>query len=183
MQRNPWQKEHGMLNLQELQKEGKKHRADHAPVTRTVRVVSTEANVDNDTLLCTGSAPSTAAGKTYDLQILFHDVTFALEPNPLTPVRLEGRVRRGGPRVTLYAEQMQEDKHQVQARCSCSDYRFTWSFYNDQAGSNLGKVEPYVRKTTTRPERNPQHAPGLCKHLLEMVDVLRSRQILAPATT
>ena len=153
-----------------------------ALILEYIQVTSTTANVDSDTLLCRGSAPSSNAGKTYELALLFHDVTFALEPNPLTPVRLEGRVRAGGPRTTLYSEQMEEGRHPVQARCACSDYRFTWAHWNNEKDSLLGPEEPYVRKTTTRPERNKEHAPGLCKHLLEFIDALRRRNILAPTS-
>jgi hypothetical protein len=168
-----------MLTLQELQKEAKKLRADFEPVSRTVRLVSTAVDVDNDTLLCSGTAPSTAAGKSYDLVIQFHEVTFALEPNPLTPVRLETRVRGRGPRTIIYAEQMSDDRHPVQIRCECSDFRFAWMHALKLKDSLYGTEIPYVRKTTTRPPRNPQDIPGYCKHILDYLDVLKERNILS----
>ena len=69
-------------------------------------------------------------------------------------------------------------KQPVMVRCSCSDYFFVWSYSNYTNGIQFGgRSRPYVRKTpkgTGRPETNPKHVPGLCKHLAQMAQVLQT---------
>lgn len=64
--------------------------------------------------------------------------------------------------------------HNCKVRCSCLDFRFRFADYNSQDKSLVGRAPPmYQRKTTTRPPVNPDHVPGMCKHLLKLVQVLR----------
>lgn len=60
-------------------------------------------------------------------------------------------------------------ENEIMSRCSCDDYRWMWHFWNKKEKALLGPVIPYVRKTTTYPERNPDHIPGLCKHQLGLI--------------
>lgn len=49
---------------------------------------------------------------------------------------------------------------------NCKDYYFTGSYWNFRNGCQWGPpAKPYIRKTTTYPERNPQHVPFMCKHI------------------
>lgn len=58
----------------------------------------------------------------------------------------------------------------IQVTCSCSDYYFTWYEWVKRGDSHYGPNLPtYERKTSDRPERNPLHSPGLCKHLLTLL--------------
>lgn len=61
----------------------------------------------------------------------------------------------------------------VKVRCSCSDYRFTWAFSNKMEGSFTGEKFPVYVPTGTRPPRNPDNLPGLCKHLIGAFRVLK----------
>lgn len=55
--------------------------------------------------------------------------------------------------------------------CDCEDYMMRFAAFNIQNKCHLGPPPPpYTRKTTTRPEANPSHVPGMCKHLLKVVD-------------
>ena len=66
----------------------------------------------------------------------------------------------------LYWVQKHKLTNTVRVNCSCSDFYFTFAWYNWQKRCLFGKKPlPYVRKTVTRPERNPQHLPGMCKHI------------------
>lgn len=66
----------------------------------------------------------------------------------------------------------------VLVRCSCSDYFFTFSFYNYNNGIQFGgRARPYVRKTprgSGRPDRNPVKTVGVCKHIANMGQILQS---------
>ena len=66
----------------------------------------------------------------------------------------------------LYWAKKHKMTNTVKVNCSCSDFYYTFGYYNWRTQTLFGKKPiPYQRKTTTRPERNPQHLPGLCKHI------------------
>lgn len=62
----------------------------------------------------------------------------------------------------------------VGVSCNCADYIMRFAPFNLNNNCHIGTIPPrYIRKTTTRPEVNPQHVPGMCKHLLRMVECIR----------
>lgn len=63
--------------------------------------------------------------------------------------------------------------HNCKVRCGCLDFYYRFSFQNSGDRSLVGRAPPlYQRKTTTRPSVNPTNVPGLCKHLLKLVEML-----------
>lgn len=69
--------------------------------------------------------------------------------------------------------------HNIKCRCSCLDFRFRFAFYNNQDKALVGQPPPrYIRKTTTKPPVNPLHLPGMCKHILKLIDNLRDQRIV-----
>lgn len=67
-------------------------------------------------------------------------------------------------------------KNPLTSRCTCADFFYTWSYYNAKSGRCLyGPLpKPYIRKTQTRPPRNPLHVPGVCKHIFNAWAILRN---------
>lgn len=61
----------------------------------------------------------------------------------------------------------------VKVRCSCLDFYYRFANYNSQDKSLVGKAPPVYVKKTNRPPVNPTRVPGMCKHLLKLVDELR----------
>lgn len=62
----------------------------------------------------------------------------------------------------------------VLVRCSCPDFRFSFMWEDYDVKSLSGRRISYERKTTTRPKRNPEHIPGICKHLMGVINRLVS---------
>lgn len=63
--------------------------------------------------------------------------------------------------------------------CDCEDYNMRFANYNLNNNCHVGPIPPrYVRKTTTRPPANPARVPGMCKHLLKIVQDLRGYGLL-----
>lgn len=57
-------------------------------------------------------------------------------------------------------------KTPVKVRCSCSDFYFTFAYWDFLRQALYGpKPRPYRRKTTNRKPRNPGKYPGFCKHV------------------
>lgn len=62
----------------------------------------------------------------------------------------------------------------VKVHCNCLDFYYRFATWNYNDDSLVGSPPPpYVRKTTTRPPVNPARTPGLCKHLIKLVDTLK----------
>jgi hypothetical protein len=71
------------------------------------------------------------------------------------------------------------DSTPIRVRCSCRDYYFTYEWYNKRSGALAGGPHSvYTRKTATRPERNPAHLPGMCKHLIRQIIVMRQHKLV-----
>jgi hypothetical protein len=64
--------------------------------------------------------------------------------------------------------------HNCKVRCNCLDFHYRFSWHNKNDNSLVGRAPlPYRRKTTNRPSVNPTAIPGLCKHLLKLVEILQ----------
>lgn len=68
---------------------------------------------------------------------------------------------------------------------NCEDYYYMWWYHDNVNKAHAGpKMPPYVRKTPLPPARgaypvrNPDEAPGLCKHLIACFKYLQSNKIM-----
>jgi len=65
-------------------------------------------------------------------------------------------------------------KNDVQVRCGCPQYRFTFDWPNRDVGAGTGKKFGAYRRKTNRASVNPRNLPGFCKHLLTFVEHLQA---------
>ena len=85
------------------------------------------------------------------------------------------------------------ENSEVQVWCSCSDYYWTFQYYNiqtrnkDGSSLNLYGATGYPRvynhrseigKRSKRPLRNPGSHPGMCKHLMLLVAMLMEDEVI-----
>jgi intein/homing endonuclease len=61
---------------------------------------------------------------------------------------------------------------------NCPDFRFMWHWWLGDKKALLGPRIPYQRKTTHYPEKNPDHIPGIDKHILTFIKKLISIRML-----
>lgn len=74
-----------------------------------------------------------------------------------------------------HMQQIDLGAHNIKVRCNCLDFYYRFATWNYNDNSIVGPApRPYRRKTTTRPEVNPSRVPGLCKHLLKLIQNLQS---------
>lgn len=67
----------------------------------------------------------------------------------------------------------------VGVNCNCEDYIWRFATFNLNNKCHIGPIPPkYVRKTTNRPPSNPNNVPGMCKHLLKVVEDLRQKGLV-----
>lgn len=74
-----------------------------------------------------------------------------------------------------YAEVPNSSTHPTKNRCSCLDFKFTWNYYDKTKEVLHGRPMP---PPPGQPIRNPKKVPGLCKHLLQLVNYLYSKKII-----
>lgn len=110
-----------------------------------------------------GNAPSIRNGKIYKLQMVFLGVESSDKKDTKHPITYT-HYTRSGKRVRMYLTKPTKNS-EVKVKCTCPDYYYTFEYYNQKHNALVGKHKPYIRKTTTYPERNPQHIPGVCKHI------------------
>ena len=66
----------------------------------------------------------------------------------------------------------------VLVRCNCPDFKWRFNFYDHLDKSLYGRKRgPYTRLTEHRPPANPKKMPGMCKHVLKTVEVLKEAGI------
>lgn len=63
---------------------------------------------------------------------------------------------------------------QVRVSCSCLDFYYRFAVWDDQQRALDGKAPPPYVRTSNRPPVNPFKTPGLCKHIMAVVDKLQS---------
>lgn len=67
----------------------------------------------------------------------------------------------------------------VKVRCNCLDFYYRFAFYNKTDGSLFGRSpRPYIRKTNTRPPANPDKVPGVCKHVIKLLQALEHAKLI-----
>ena len=108
------------------------------------------------------------------VMIMFSGLKFAKEPfKNCLDIEYKGTV--------YYVEKPSLNKSCIRVRCSCKDFYFCFSLWDYLNRAIVGpKPKKYVRKTPSpsqggRPYKNPNHIPGLCKHIFWLLQNLKQR--------
>lgn len=67
----------------------------------------------------------------------------------------------------------------VKVKCECLDFYWRFAAYNAPDKSLIGKAPPPYTKKTNRPPANPSRTPGVCKHIIKVVERLKTLNIVA----
>lgn len=114
----------------------------------------------------------TSNGHRYQPIIMFQNVIFtdSLDTNATTFKTVD---------VTEHIVPIELDRSNVKVRCTCLDFYHRFSKQNRTDGSFHGRpMPPYHSKGSGRPPVNPQNVPGVCKHLLKLVQRLEQLNII-----
>ncbi len=138
---------------------------------QNVSIHSTNPIIQNKTLTVKGEARGT---KIYLLVVTFYNVDYSRERDGSHPLFV--RPKLGEP---FFMSPLSEGQNPVQVRCTCPWFRFAFAHWDKQSKALSGPAfAAYIRKTTTRPEVNPSHLPGICKHLISLFDKLHYDKVL-----
>lgn len=135
-------------------------------LTNTVNLSQfTYTQIADDKIKLTCKA--TTGGLTYNPQIVFNNVQIV---EPGTEGSLD--ILHTNNIMPISAS----DEHQY--TCNCLDYRWTFAYYNNVAGNLLGNPPPPYQAQPGSKPRNPSNTPGLCKHLLKLVEQLQAEGVV-----
>ncbi len=77
-----------------------------------------------------------------------------------------------------------EDNHMT-VRCSCPSFRFWFGNANRERhvlfGNKMKRYDPvpdHLRQRAKQPPKNPGHIPGVCKHIIGLVKVMKREGIV-----
>lgn len=102
----------------------------------------------------------------YSLVVVFNDVQWAMDNRPgYRLLNYKGE--------NYYYLPPDLNNNPIKIKCSCPDFRYTFSYQDEKAKSMVGQTPIYHRKTTTRPPRNPDDVTGVCKHLWSFITALK----------
>lgn len=121
----------------------------------------------------TAKSRTRSKDKFYETIIVFSGVKFFTEGGN---GRQEIQVTDGS---TYYIDPIRPYKSNVKVRCTCLDFYFRFSVWDQRDDALTGEApEPYRRKTQSYPPVNPQKVSGLCKHIIKITDYLRQQRII-----
>lgn len=121
------------------------------------------------------------SGNTYQPQIMFLGVNYINtennpdaenDPNTITFQAVDGK--------DYTIEPIYLSRNNAKVRCTCLDFKWRFAIYNEKDHSLYGSGPGMYRKKTERPPNNPQHVPGVCKHLLKLASELQINGIVRP---
>lgn len=141
--------------------------------TSDLRVDSTEFVPTDGGIMIKSTVTNTNKGNSYETSVLVTEVEYSDESDK------QATKLTGVDGTVYYIKPLDIDNVDVKVNCPCMDFRFRFAIWNYGQGSLLGaKPEPYVKKTTTRPEVNPSRSVGVCKHLVKTIDEIKGKRLI-----
>lgn len=147
---------------------GRQDRSNKVQVTDIQFIPS----VSDKSLLIKAKAYTSGKDEQYDTQIRFVNVAYkdAAGQNTVEFKGVDGN--------TYNVVRVTHAQAMTRVRCTCLDFYYMFSVWNDQRKSLEGEPFPaYVKKTDSAP-RNPNRIEGACKHVTKLGEYLRAKQII-----
>jgi len=104
--------------------------------------------------------------KPYQPKIIFNGVDFDDEDT-------EDNITVPAEAGDIHFQKINLSEKTMRVRCDCPDFYWRFASFNAKDKSLNGRApKPYQSKTNRGPV-NPQQVPGMCKHLLKIIEVLK----------
>lgn len=113
-------------------------------------------------------AKTRSKNDTYDSRIYFENVEFADETTPNVASF------KGSDNENYYIIPIDNNSN-VKVNCTCLDFYYRFSIWNNQKNSLIGDVPPpYIKKRESNREPvNPSKSPGVCAHIIKLFDYVK----------
>src|SRR6185312_5193103 len=138
----------------------RKQSSSKVQIARTVFIPS----LDDETLEV--RATTNTKEQKYRTAIIFDDIEWLDEKEPNSASII------GSDNNEYYLTRIPLNNIDVKVKCSCLDFYYRFAVWNHRDQSLIGKPPPPYIKTTDRPPVNPSRVPGVCKHIIKLLDTL-----------
>jgi hypothetical protein len=112
------------------------------------------------------------SGNTYSPTIQFDDVQYEKEDLP-TNVTF-----KGADKEEYHIQKINLRMKNAKVNCNCLDFYWRFGSHNARVNSLLGDPPQNYVKKTDRPPVNKNRTPGVCKHILRLVDELKRTRLV-----
>lgn len=128
-------------------------------------------NTGNNELTINTRTSSSHSGNIHVQRIILYKVQFA-NPGEGNVVQL--------PDSEVAVQPIKLNSDTARVACDCMDFRFRFANNNDRDDSLAGNAPPAYQRVpgSNRPEANPSHLPGMCKHIMRVVQDLKQKRIV-----
>lgn len=158
-------------NTQSFQPPSSRRQHVVAPIQiKSMQLIPSRGQRDNGDLKVEAKVQS--GPHQYDSTIMFHGVIYEDQDRP-------DNVSFMGPdKQEVHMVPIQLNKNNAEVRCTCLDFYFTFSKWNQSDRSLYGSPPAPYNPKTDRVPRNPTHKPGMCKHLLRVMQELKNERVV-----
>jgi hypothetical protein len=148
---------------------GRSQRSNKVNITGVTFVPS----IQEKSLLIKAKTQTIGKNDTYDTHVKFVNVKYVDQPEAGT-VSIKAADGQ-----TYNIKRLTHAQATAKVRCTCLDFYFMFSAWNQQKNALDGApMPPYIKKTD-RPPINPNRIAGSCKHVTKLGDYLRFKQIIS----
>ena len=95
-------------------------------------------------------------------------IAYAIEGKPFPDKTV---IRNEAGTYTIIDDNVSKE-NRIMVHCSCSDYFWTWQYYNVENDVDITKTAVKYANYSGKSYRNPNRHPGMCKHLLLLLALL-----------
>jgi hypothetical protein len=126
-------------------------------------------NVPKNELTIDTRTRSSNTGDMHNQRVILYKVNFT-QPGQGTQL----------PNLDAAIEPVQLNSETSRVACDCMDFRFRFANNNAKDDSLAGNPPPAYQRVpgSNRPEANPSHLPGMCKHLMRIIQQLKQQKIV-----
>ncbi len=128
-------------------------------------------NVPKNELVIDTRTRSSKSGSAHTQRIMLYGVKF-VQPGEPNGVQV--------PDTQVAVEPIKLNKDTARVACDCMDFRFRFANQNNKDDSLAGNAPPkYIPvQGSNRGPANPSNLPGMCKHIMRMVQQLKQLKIV-----
>lgn len=107
----------------------------------------------------------------YRTVLLFDDIEWLDEPSNNSTEII------GSDNREYYLNRLPLNNIDIKVKCSCLDFYYRFAVWNHKDDSLIGDPPPPYIKKTNSPPVNPNRVPGVCKHIIKLLDKLISQRL------
>jgi len=106
----------------------------------------------------------------YKVILQFQGLVFREQPQSVSIKSTDGAIN--------YFQPISLGTNNIKVKCDCLDFYWRFAYWNANDKSLYGEPPAPYRRTTNRPPANPSRTPGICRHIIRVVDELRKQGIV-----